>query len=108
MDEPKSKHPLYRDGMSHADLIAVIEAANPMRSSTSEGATGVLIDYIFTFAPWDEDQIERGQAVREALARATKVIVDNVEPGPTRTVAIRKLIEARMDCNMAITFRGRY
>lgn len=51
--------------------------------------------------------VQKGSLVREALATAVKVIVETVPPGPDRTVAIRKVREARMDCNSAISFTGR-
>ena len=66
------------------------------------------VDAMFTYQPWDEDQTARGKKVREALAAAMKVIIATVPPCPDRTVAIRKLRDSRMDCNSAITFRGRY
>jgi hypothetical protein len=34
--------------------------------------------------------------------------VDSVPPGPDRTTAIRKIHEARMDANSAITQGGKY
>jgi hypothetical protein len=66
------------------------------------------ISEAFTYQPWDADQEAAGRQVREALVRAVYTIVNLVPPCPTRTVAIRKLMEARMDCNAAITHRGRY
>ncbi len=66
------------------------------------------IDGMFQFRPWTPENVEQGQKVREALAEAVKVIIQNVPAGPDRTVAIRKIREARMDCNSAITFRGKY
>jgi len=66
------------------------------------------IDNSFEYAPWDSEQVSRGSAVRAALASAVKTIILNVPPGPDRTVAIRKLREARMDCNSAITHNGKY
>ena len=65
------------------------------------------IEDAFTYQPWDVEMIERGAAVRKALAEAVKVIVANVPPCADRTTAIRKLREARMDVNSAITFDGR-
>jgi len=62
----------------------------------------------FTYHPWDQEQIGRGSAVRLALETATQVIVANVPACPDRTVALRKLREARMDCNSAITHDGKY
>jgi len=57
----------------------------------------------FAYQPWDEEQKARGERVRDALAAAVAVIIENVPPGPNRSTAIRKVIEARMDCNLAIT-----
>jgi len=64
------------------------------------------IDDLFEYHPWDEAQREKGKKVREALASAVKVIVDNVPPCASRSVAIRKVFEARMDANAAITHHG--
>ena len=66
------------------------------------------IDDMFEYHPWDADKVLKGKIVREALATAVKVIVENVPPGPDRTVAIRKIREARMDANSAIMHSGKY
>ena len=66
------------------------------------------IDDLFTYQEWDAEQIQKGTAVRQSLAAAVKQIVANVPPCPTRTIAIRKIVEARMDCNAAITHSGKY
>jgi hypothetical protein len=66
------------------------------------------IDSAFDYQPWDEAKVAKGKEVRRALAEAVKVIVANVPPSPDRTVAIRKVREARMDCNSAITHDGKY
>lgn len=63
---------------------------------------------LFEYHKWTEEMTERGNNVREALIQAVLVIIKNVPPGPDRTVAIRKLREARMDCNSAITHQGKY
>jgi hypothetical protein len=52
--------------------------------------------------------VEAGKQVRAALATAVKVIVSVVPPGPDRRTAIRKIREARMDANSAITHGGKY
>ena len=62
----------------------------------------------FEYHKWDADKIAAGTKVREALASAVKVIIANVPPCPDRTTAIRKLREARMDVNSAITHDGKY
>ncbi|HZT29750.1 MAG TPA: hypothetical protein VFA33_07705 [Bryobacteraceae bacterium] len=66
------------------------------------------IDDAFAYHPWDPEQTSHGVEVRKALAQAVKVIVAHVPPCPDRSTAIRKLREARMDCNSAITHRGRF
>ena len=71
-------------------------------------AVAAEIEDMFEYHPWAPPMVGSGQKVREALIAAVKVIVENVPPGPDRTVAIRKIREARMDCNSAITFGGRY
>jgi hypothetical protein len=75
---------------------------------TEGGPVEQAIDDAFEYHPWDEEQVARGREVRDALATAVKVIVANVPPGPDRTVAIRKIREARMDANSAITHGGKY
>lgn len=66
------------------------------------------IDDAFQYHPWNDQQMDAGVAVRAALAEAVKVIVHHVPPCPDRSAAIRKLREARMDANSAITHNGRY
>jgi DNA-binding IclR family transcriptional regulator len=67
-----------------------------------------LIDDMFDYHPWAPEQTAAGVEVRQALAQAVAVIVAHVPPSPDRSTAIRKLREARMDANSAITHRGRY
>ncbi len=66
------------------------------------------IEDAFEYHPWNADQVEKGKLVRQTLAYAVKVIILSVPPGPDRTVAIRKIREARMDANSAITHGGKY
>lgn len=63
---------------------------------------------MFEYHAWDPVKIENGKYVRKALEDAVCVIIARVPPGPDRSVAIRKLREARMDCNSAITHGGKY
>lgn len=79
--------------------------------NTATELTGELekeIEDMFTYRPWGPDQINRGGMVRAALATAVKTIIENVPPCPDRSVAIRKIREARMDANSAITSGGLY
>lgn len=66
------------------------------------------IDDAFEYHKWDDRQVSAGVEIREALAFAVKTIVQYAPPCPDRTTAIRKLREARMDCNSAITHGGKY
>ena len=66
------------------------------------------IDEAFDYHPWNETQQAMGSAVRAALADAVKVIVAAVPPSADRSAAIRKIREARMDCNSAITHGGKF
>jgi hypothetical protein len=66
------------------------------------------IEDAFDYQSWGEDQIHRGREIRNALVLAVKAIVAWVPPCPDRSAAIRKLREARMDCNSAITHGGKY
>ncbi len=62
----------------------------------------------FEYHPWTPEMTAHGKAVREALANAVMVIVQHVPPSPDRSAAIRKIREARMDANSAITHGGKY
>jgi hypothetical protein len=66
------------------------------------------IEDAFEYHKWTEAQVEQGRYVRAILADAVKVIVANVPPSADRSAAIRKIREARMDCNSAITHGGKY
>lgn len=63
---------------------------------------------MFMYHEWEAGQVAAGTAVRGALEDAVRIIVKCVPPGPDRSVAIRKIREARMDCNSAITHGGKY
>ncbi len=67
-----------------------------------------VVDDMFDYHKWTDEQVASGGRIRKALADAVKVIIADVPPSPDRTVAIRKLRDARMDCNSAITHGGKY
>ena len=54
------------------------------------------------------EQTAAGKEVVAALLTAATAILTNVPAGPDRSVAIRKLREARMDANSAITHGGQF
>ena len=78
------------------------------RATTLRDGVAEAVDDMFVYHPWNEDQQKMGAGVREVLAQAVKTIIELVPAGPDRTVAIRKIREARMDCNSAITHGGKY
>ncbi len=63
---------------------------------------------IFDYHPWTPEQIESGKKIRETLAQAFKAIIEGCPPSADRTTALRKIREARMDANSAITHGGKY
>lgn len=63
---------------------------------------------MFLYHSWDEDMVKKGDEVRASLISAVRTIIAAVPPPPDRSAAIRKLREARMDCNSAITHGGKY
>lgn len=66
------------------------------------------VDDMFEYHKWTDEQVLDSKEVREVLAHAVKVIIKNVPPSADRSAAIRKIREARMDCNSAITHGGKY
>lgn len=79
-----------------------------LRQQGTDAAIDQEIDAMFEYHAWTPEQVRAGIRVREVLAHAVKIIVELVPPGPDRTVAIRKIREARMDANSALTFGGKY
>jgi len=68
----------------------------------------LAIDDAFEYHKWTDEQVEAGKAIRKALADAVKAVVAGAPPSPDRSAAIRKIREARMDANSAITHGGKY
>lgn len=73
---------------------------------TPEVSTAV--DDAFGYHKWTDEQVRSGHFIRRALAEAVKAIIAGAPPCPDRTTAIRKIREARMDANSAITHGGKY
>jgi hypothetical protein len=66
------------------------------------------IEDAFDYHKWTDEQTIAGSKIRTALADAVKAIVAGAPPCPDRSSAIRKIREARMDANSAITHAGKY
>jgi hypothetical protein len=78
------------------------------RATTLTPAVEAAVFDAFDYHAWTPEQIEAGSRVRQVLAQAVCQIISDVPPGPDRAVAIRKIREARMDANSAITHGGKY
>lgn len=79
-----------------------------MNLNTATSATDNDIKDIMDYHSWTPEQVENGQKIRKALGVALKLIIETVPPSADRSAAIRKLRDARMDCNSAITHNGKY
>ena len=79
-----------------------------MRADALTIEVSEAVDDMFDYHAWTDQQKARGGKVREALAGAVRTLIENVPPCPDRSAAIRKLREARMDANSAITHDGKY
>lgn len=66
------------------------------------------IDDAMEYHSWTPEQIAAGVTIRQACGSAIKAIVAGAPPSPDRSAAIRKVREARMDANSAITHSGKY
>lgn len=76
--------------------------------NTATSITGEQIDDVMAYHGWDEEMIANGTLIRNTLGAALNVIIHHVPPSPDRSTAIRKIREARMDCNSAITHAGKF
>lgn len=94
---------MSRDGAERTQAYAAGPQAPP-----SPGLTEDNVEDAFRYHPWDANQSQQGLMVVEALVAAAKAILRHVPPSADRSAALRKLREARMDANSAITHRGRF
>jgi hypothetical protein len=88
--------------------MEVIQLAGFIHATEVTPEVAAAITDAFDYHPWDQKQVEQGRVIRNVLAEAVKAIIENVPPSADRTAAIRKLREARMDCNSAITHGGKF
>lgn len=90
-----------RGAMERAYVAVGAGASEPLTVDNVEAAFSFL-------RPWDVDQADRGQQVRDVLVQAAKTILRTVPPSPMRTRALNHLIDARMLADAGIMFRGRF
>ncbi len=84
------------------------QSRQPAGGMLTERLTLGNIDDAMHYQPWGPGQQEDGEQVREALTAAAKAILRNVPDGAFRAVALRNIIDARMNANAGISFRGRF
>lgn len=82
--------------------------ADITRATAVDEEVDKTVEDMFTYHPWSPAQTVKGNAIRDALSRAVRVIIANAPPCPDRSAAIRKIRESKMDASSAITFGGRY
>ena len=80
-----------------------MEYPNVSKAAT---VTDEELSLIMDYHPWDEQKIQIGKKVKDALSNALRIIIENVPPSADRSAAIRKIRDCRMDCNSAITHNG--
>ena len=105
----------YKDVMpgtaGQAHLGKAVPKQYPHDMTTSPGPepfTLANIDAAMTYQPWGPLETEAGEIVRESLTLAAKAILRHVPAGAFRSVALRAIIDARMNANAGISFRGRF
>ncbi len=81
---------------------------DPTRALEASPEVRQEIADMFIYHPWDAEKVKKGDKVRQILAEAVAVIIDNVPPSADRSSAIRMIRQARMECNSAITHNGKY
>ena len=67
-----------------------------------------LIDHIFTYHPPTPEQHATYDALTALFKYAAHSLNDLLPEGPGKTVAIRKLSEARMSANAAVALKGQF
>ena len=80
----------------------------PLSATDLTPEVSAAIEDMLDYHPWTPEQATHGRHIVVAFGSALRAIIEHVPPGPDRTVAIRKIREARMDCNSAITHAGKY
>lgn len=95
----------------HDTAVGVSEQGPSAASRPPAFNAGLRLDNVeeaFTYQPWGRYQKDVGDQVRDVLVAAAKVVLRLVPDGPDKSVGLRKLREARMDFNSAITHNGRF
>lgn len=80
----------------------------PVNLNRATSITADEVDQVMAYHPWTPEKVNAGNKVRNILGEALQIIIEVVPPSPDRSTAIRKLREARMDCNSAITHSGAF
>ncbi len=92
--------------MSENHIRSLSELNRATSSNIEEPELTSLVQDLFSYRPWNEEQIAKGAIVKNALAEAYKAIILNVPSGPSRTRALNCLVDARMLANASLSFDG--
>lgn len=93
-------------GKAVPSAVCEIEGASSRPSHERVGLGN--IEDVMAYQPWGPLETDRGNQVREALTNAAKVILRCVPEGRYRDNAVNGILQARMDSNAGISFRGRF
>jgi len=75
--------------------------ADITRATAVDEEVDKAVEDMFTYHPWGAEQTQKGSAVRDALAKAFRIIITNCPPCPDRSSALRMLRQCRMEANSA-------
>lgn len=70
--------------------------------------TDQQLEDIFSYHAPTPDQLPKYEAVNKAFLECAKVVNEIAPDGAGKTVAIRKLSDARMACNASVALEGRF
>ena len=105
----RDETPTRTEGHAHLGKAVPKEYNQAMQASLGpEQLSLANIEAAMTYQPWGPLETEAGEIVRESLTLAAKVILRHVPAGAFRSVALRAIIDARMNANAGISFRGRF
>lgn len=96
--------------VGHAHFGKAVEVNTASATPPSDGGEITLetIDELMRYQPWTRAQQEAADQAREALTMAARVLLRTCPAGRFRSVALRAVLEARMNANASISFRGRF
>lgn len=66
------------------------------------------INEIFSYHAPTENERATYEAINKAFIECANKVIPLLPDGPGKTVAVRKLAEARMNCNSSVALKGEF